>query len=316
MGNNKPAMAALKKNLMEQYEMSDLGEASIILGMRVQRDRKKRIMTIDQESYVKEALKRFNMVDAHPTRTPLPSGLVLTKAEDDYKADPKLTQHYQAIIGTLIYAMICTRPDIAYAVIRLSQYMSNPTPQHVKAAKYVLRYLIGTQEYAIQYNGRSDSGLIGYSDADWAENKNDRHSTTGYVFLIAEGAVTWLSRKQKTVALSSMESEYMALCDSAKQCAWMHTMLKELDIEQKEPTTLCCDNHGAIFFTKNPKIESRSKHIDIRYHYVREFVEQGNAELYAVPTEEQIADIMTKSLAYQKQSYFSGRLGLISLHSR
>ena len=155
------------------------------------------------------------------------------------------------------------------------------------------------------------SGLIGYSDADWAENKDDRHSTTGYVFLLADAAVSWVSRQQKTVALSSTEAEYMALCETARQCAWMRTFLSELDLPQQSPTILCCDNHGAIFFTKNPKVERRTKHIDIRHHYVREFVEEGHADLCAVPTEEQVADILTKSLMFQKQSYFSGRLGFI-----
>lgn len=315
IGNSKLAMSALKKNLMDRYEMRDIGEAKLILGMRVQRDCKAKTILLDQESYIQEALKRFNMANANPARTPLPSGAVLQKADSDYKADSGLLRQYQALIGTLIYVMIGTRPDISYAVIRLSQYMSNPTDHHYKSAKYILRYLLGTQSYAIKYNGSSNAGIIGYSDADWAENKDDRHSTTGYVFLLAEGAISWTSKKQKTVALSSMESEYMALCETSKQCYWLRTVLKELDLKQQEPTILCCDNHGAIYFTKNPKIESRSKHIDIRYHYVREFVENKNAELYAVPTEEQIADIMTKSLAFQKQSYFSGRLGLIDLNT-
>lgn len=313
MGSNKLAISALKKNLMDQYEMRDLGEAKLVLGMRVQRDRKKRTLIIDQSSYVQSALKRFNMVNANPARTPLPSGIDLHQPESGYQADSKLRSQYQALIGTLIYVMIGTRPDIGYAVIRLSQYMSNPTEAHFKAAKYILKFLVNSHSLGIKYDGGSKAGLIGYSDADWAENKDNRHSTTGYAFLLAGGAISWISSKQKVIALSSMEAEYIALCEAAKQAQWLRQMFMELDLEQTGPTVLCCDNHGAIFFTKNPKTEKRSKHIDIRYHFIREFVEAGQAELFAVPTEEQVADIMTKSLAQQKHSYFSNKLGLVNV---
>src|SRR5271170_4737874 len=156
------------------------------------------------------------------------------------------------------------------------------------------------------------SGLIGFSDADWAENKDDRHSTTGFTYLMAEGAVSWVSRRQKTVALSSTEAEYMALSDASRQLAWIRNFLEEIDMEIEGPTPLCADNQGAIFLAVNPAHDRRTKHIDTRYHFVREFIEGGNATLYHVGTNQMVADILTKSLPFEKHYYFRGRLGLIA----
>lgn len=291
--------------------MRDMGPAQSFLGMRITRDRAKHIIQLDQESYITESLSNFHMLTSIPTRTPLPSGIVLVKAPPEHQLDLDLRAHYQSLIGTLLYITLGTRPDIAYAVTRLSKYSAHPTQQHLKAAMYILRYLNGTRNLRITYDGASESGLISYSDSDWAENKDDRHSTSGFLQFMANGPVSWISRRQKTVAHSSTEAEYMELSDSARQIAWLRTFLQELGFETTTPTPMCADNDGSIFLAINPAHDRRTKHIDIRYHYIREFIEDGQAQVFYVNTKDQLADIMTKNLPFETHAGLRGRLGLL-----
>jgi hypothetical protein len=147
------------------------------------------------------------------------------------------------------------------------------------AAKCILRYLIGTRSYKITFDGSSNAGLIGYSDSDWAENKDDRHSTTGFVYFMANAPVAWVSRQQKTVALLSTEAECMALSDASRQCAWLRSMQHEISYTLTNPTAICSDNNGSIFLAVNPAHDHQTKHIDICYHYIREFIENENVIL-------------------------------------
>ncbi|THG97055.1 hypothetical protein EW026_g4883 [Hermanssonia centrifuga] len=237
-------------------------------------------------------------------------GVQLVKAGPSYDANPELRHMYQSMIGTLLYLMLGTRPDISFAVTKLSQFMSNPTSEHMAAVKHIFRYLNGNRHLVIRYDGLSGSGLIGYVDSDWAEDKDDRHSIMGSAFFMANGVVSWVSRKQKTVALSSTEAEYMALSDTCRQISWLRQFESELGYAQTEPTPLCVDNQGAIFLASNPAHDRRTKHIDIRYHFVREFLEGNYVKFYYVPSADNIADVLTKPLAKQKHMDLSGRLGL------
>ena len=194
MGPSLPEIKRIKKILADKFQMRDLGAATTFLGMRITRDRSKKQLEIDQQAYCEGILSRFEMHNSRPHRTPLPEGIHLEKGADGYTADNSTRHHYQSMIGSLIYLMIGTRPDIAWAVTRLSQYMQEHTSQHVEAAKHIFRYLRRTAAYRIRYSGANQSGLIGYSDADWGENRDNRRSTTGFVFLMADGAVTWTSR--------------------------------------------------------------------------------------------------------------------------
>ena len=192
--------------------MKDLGPASSYLGIRITRNHDTCAIWIDQQVYIENTLKRFELQEANNTKTPLPAGIHLEKSEEPVALDTKT--YYQQIIRTLIYAAIGTRPDIAFVAMRLSQFNNNPTEEHIKYARYVLRYLKGTKELKIKYDGASDAGLIRYSDSDWGENRDDRHSTSGHVFLMANGAISWASQRQKTVALSVGEAEYMELAST------------------------------------------------------------------------------------------------------
>ena len=232
----------------------------------------------------------------------------MEKSEEPVALDTKT--YYQQIIGTLIYAAIGTRPDIAFVATRLSQFNNNPTQEHIKYAKYVLRYLKGTKELKIKYDGASDAWLIGYSDSDWGENRDDRHSMSGHVFLMANGAISWASQQQKTVTLSVGEAEYMELASTGRQAAWLKSFSGEIGFPIEEPIPLCSDNQAAIFLMINPVVECRTKHIDIRHHYIWEQYEEKVIEPFHIAGEENPADLFTKSLPVIKVGKFRSKIGL------
>jgi hypothetical protein len=207
---------------------------------------------IDQQAYTEGIITRFNMHNLKPRRTPLSEGIHLEKGASNFKAEASQQTFYQQMIGSLIYLMIGTQPDIAWSTSRLSQYMQEPMNKHVKAAKHVFRYLQQTTHHKIRYQGAGHSGLIGYLDADWDENRDNQRSTTGFVFLIADGAVTWTSHMQKTVARSSTEAKYMALSEACSEIAWLTSLQREIDYSPTAPTPLISDNQGEIFLAINP----------------------------------------------------------------
>ncbi|XP_046145331.1 secreted RxLR effector protein 161-like [Osmia bicornis bicornis] len=180
---------------------------------------------------------------------------------------------YRSLIGSLMYLATSTRPDIAHAVSALSQFNDNPGEEHWKAAKRVLRYIKRTEKMEIVFT-KTENELIGFSDADWGASIDDRRSYTGYVFRLFGGAISWSSRKQKTVAMSSAEAEYMALSEAAKESIYQRRFLTEV-VGKLKTTLILCDNQSAGLMAKNPVYHERTKHIDIRYHFVRESVERG-----------------------------------------
>ena len=286
-GDKVGQVTHVKNTLKRQYKMTDLGPVQCFLGLRIRRERSTRTIDIDQEEYIQAVLERFSMADCKPARTPLPAGVVLANVDKPASDDSR--QRYQSLIGSVLYAMLATHPDIVFAVTRLSKYNSNPSNAHWNYAKYILRYLQGTKEYRLRYAGASNDGLIAYSDSDWAEDRDDRHSTSGFVFLMAGGAISWVSRRQHTISLSSTEAEYKAASDTCHQMAWLRMFSDELGDDISRPTPLCLDNQGLIFLSVNPVVDRRTKHIEIRYHFIREFVEMGHAEVYYVATSDQLA---------------------------
>jgi len=215
---------------------------------------------------------------------------------------------YQSLIGALMWLAVTTRPDIAYAVSALSQYNTNFGKQHWIAAKRVLRYLKGTQTHCLRYK-RSGQDLVGYADADWAANIDDRRSFTGFAFKFASAAISWESRKQRTVALSSTEAEYMALSDSSKEAVHLRSFLKEV-LGLLKTTIIYNDNQGAGQLARNPVFHKRTKHVDIRHHFVRELVEEGTISVNYIPTTEMPADILTKGLGASKHNTCKTSLGI------
>ena len=310
MGDKPGHIKATKEALMKQFKMTDLGPVSRFLGLNIVRDRKARTIDIDQIDYIQSVLERFDMADCKPARTPLPAGAVLEKSS--HTAADHSRKRYQSLIGNLLYATLGTRPDISFAVQKLSQYNSNPSDAHWNYAKYVLRYLQGTKDYRLRYFGSSNDGLLGYSDSDWAEDRDDRRSTGAYVFLMAGGAISWQSRKQPTVSLSSTEAEYKAASDACRQVVWLRTFGEELGDDISRPTPLCLDNQGSIFLSVNPVTKRRTKPVDVQYHYTLEQAELGTIDIFYVATEDQLADSLTKNVSFSILERFRKAIGLVS----
>lgn len=230
---------------------------------------------------------------------------------------------YQSAIGAIMYAMLGTRPDIAYAVTALSQFSHNPGPIHWSGVKRLLRYLRGTMDYKLTYSGSSSSSppdihsfpvLSGYCDSDWGSDLNNRRSITGYVFTLAGGAISWQSKKQPTVALSSVEAEYMASTQATKEALWWRAFLKELGLNNiNHSTRIHSDSQGSMALAKNPEYHSRTKHIDIQHHFVREHVAKRNVHFEFIGTELMVADVLTKPLSRDKHVKFIQSMGLSSL---
>ena len=199
--------------------------------------------------------------------------------------------------------MLGTRPDIAFAVTKLSQHAANPTEDHLNRALYICHYLLGTANYSLVFDGPSDSGLMAYSDSDWASDPNMRKSTTGYMVKLVGAIFSWNSRAQKTVALSSTEAEYMSLSDTSRQLLWIKSLMSELGIDLS-PIPLFGDNQGSIFLASNPVQEKRIKHIDLRYHFIRNVVQNKRVELFFIEGASNPADLFTKNLGRVKFQKF------------
>ena len=210
-----------------------------------------------------------------------------------------------------MYLSICTRPNIAYAVSYLARFSSKPNKSHWTAAKRVLRYLKGTADHGIVFTKSESDECVGFSDADWAGDQQDRKSTSGYLFQLAGGPVSWKSQRQGCVALSTAEAEYMALSFAAQETVWLRKLLTEFGCELSGPTILIMeDNQSAIAMANNPQFHGRAKHIDIRHHFIRERVSHGDIRLNYCPTGDMIADMLTKGLHQHRLKDLMGRAGI------
>jgi len=299
-------MQQIKSSLASRFMMKDMGQLHYCLGINININEKGQQLQLCQKQYICKLLQRYGMTEAKPVSTPMDLNVKLVK-EDGY-SKPVDPVNYQSMVGSLLYAAIGTRPDISYAVGKLSKFCAAPTEAHLTAVKRVLRYLKGTISLVLQYN-RGDDELIGYSDADWGSDGDDRHSTTGNLFLMSGGAVSWLSKRQAVVALSSAEAEYIALSSATQETVWIRRLLGDLT-NVLEPTVLMEDNQGAIAMSRNPVDHARTKHIDIRYHFVREAVQNRIIELIYCPTINMIADVLTKPLAKERFSTLRSGMGV------
>jgi hypothetical protein len=304
-GPNKALVIAMKETFMRRWETRDLGEVTEFLRMCITREGHS--IHLDQSTYLRVVLERCGMQNAKSAVTPLPARYVPKPSEEP--ANPERRSRFQTVIGSLLYLMLGTRPDISFAVTKLAQYSANPSKDHLDKALYICRYLVGTQNYRLTYDGASEQGLNATTDSNWASDATDRRSQSGYFVKLAGGLISWTSRAQKTIALSSTEAEYMALSDCSRQVVWMHTLMGELGYNL-QPIPICGDNQGSIFITSNPVTEKRSKHIDIRYHYVREVVNRRLAKIYFIDGDENPADLLTKNLGSVKFLKFRAMLGL------
>lgn len=226
-----------------------------------------------QKQYILKLLEKYKLVDAKKVSTPADPNVKLCKNDEVSKSvDPVL---YQSMVGSLLYVATATRPDISQAVGVVSKFNSNPTEAHLTAVKRILRYLKGSLDVVLTYKKSEDGQVVGYSDSDYAGDPDDRHSTTGNIFLMSGGPISWYSKKQGIVTLSTAEAEYIALSTATQEAVWIRRLLSDLKVTQKHPTVLMEDNQGAIFIANNPVSHSRTKHIDVHYHYIREALSEG-----------------------------------------
>lgn len=255
---------------------------------------------LTQKKLIENGLEVFNMKDCKQVPTPMsidrPTKEDCPEEGSKEQREMKLIP-YRSIMGFLNYVSTKTRPDITFSVNLLSRYCVNPGMKHWKYAKRILRYLKGSMEKGITFNQDLEVKLEEYTDADWAQDREDRKSTSGYIFRIGEAIVSWKSKKQTTVALSTAEAEYIALSYAMREGLYLRSILKELGYEQKKPTVIHIDNQAALAWAKNPVDRQRSKHIDIKYHFIRESIQNGDFELKYCITQEMAADMMTKPLS-------------------
>ncbi len=293
-GNSKSDIETIKKELSNKFEMKDLGNAKIMLGIEIRRDRKNRQLFVSQSEYTSQILDRFGMADSKHVSTPMNR----TYQELINQGSPPAENvPYRQAIGSLMYLMIGSRPDLAFVIGKLSQHAEKPSEFHWISVKRALRYVNATRNHGILYDGNKPLETKGFSDADWAGCRVSRKSTSGFVFLVAGGAVSWRSKKQTCVATSTCEAEYIAMCMACKESIWLSRLFSDLKNSQKpEPITLGVDNNGAIDTAKNAIVNQRNKHIDLQYHFVRNAQQTNQIKLQHVTSENQLADSLTKPL--------------------
>ena len=301
--SNENVLKNVKGILTERFKMKDLGKLRYFLGIDFKQE--DGVVKMSQERYVSKILDRFGMQDCKARETPCEPKLEYTEDAEKMK-DPR---KYREAVGSLIYLSTCTRPDITFVVSKLSQHFAEPTVEHWNTIKQVFRYLKGTTEQGLCFrrNDTEKLGLRVYCDADWASDSADRRSTSGYCVSLNEGSslISWKTRKQRTVALSTCEAEYMSLASAVQECIYLEQLLKGVDTYQYAQTKLYEDNQGAIALAKNPVNRQRSKHIDIKYHFIRENVNNGKFILEYCPTEQMIADVLTKPATKLKLKRFA-----------
>ena len=264
--------------------------------MEVSRDRPRQVLRLSQTGYNEKILKTFKHWQLGVRSLPMRPDLHLEAAPPEYSATNQLRHEYQSAVDSLMYAMLGTRPDIAFAVSTVSRYAHDPTPERLKAVQYVFEYLNRTRDFSLVFKGEVKP-LAGFSDADWAGDKDSRRSTGGYTFNVGGATLSWSSKRQPTIALSSYEAEYMAETQATKEVIYLRNLQSDLDPEtDAKPTIIFCDNQAAINLAKNQQYHARSKHTDIQHKFVNEKVADGLVELRYIHASDQVADGLTKTL--------------------
>eukprot|EP00253_Pinus_taeda_P018100 PITA_18100 len=288
--------------MQSEFEMSLLGELTYFLGPQISQQEKG--IFICQAKYIKEMLKKFKVEDCKPVLTPMVTCCKLSIDDSSEDVDQRL---YRSMIDSLLY-VTTTRPDVMQIVAR---FHATPKESHIIPVKRILRYLKGTTEYGLWYPKGNNLIIQAFTDADWARSIYDRKSTSRAAFYLGGCLVSWLSKKQTSILLSTAEAEYITVATSCTQVLWMKQTLQDLQVQFSEPISIFCDNTSAISVSKNPVMHSKTKHILIKYHFVREQVAEKNIKLEYVGTKEQIADIFTKPLPHEAFEYLRQKLGIL-----
>lgn len=302
--NNKPESDMLIKALSQKFKIKNLGQVKQYLGMRINVNRNSNVITIDQEHYIEQLLEKFDMSDCNTIDTPMECKLNVDRSNI---CDTKLP--YQKLIGSLMYLAVLTRPDIAFSVSYLSQFNNSYSHIHWNYAKRILKYLLKTKNYCLRYS-REGAELEGFVDADWASDAIDRRSYTGFCFMKSGSAIAWESKKQRTVALSSCEAEYMALSEACREAIYLKNLENEI-AGHCNKIVLYNDSQSALKLANNHQSHKRSKHIDVRYNFIRDVISNEIIETKYLPTASMPADLLTKGLSGVKHYKFMSTLGIV-----
>ena len=301
----------LKARLARHVEVTDLGELHWMLGIQIWHDREARTISISQPAYIDSILRHYHFLDCKPLSTPMDTQVCLT-SEQAPSSPPDFAamcdMPYREAIGTLNWATLTTHPDITFAVATVACFGTNPRPAHWEAIKRIFCYLAGTCDLCLMY-GETRRVLEGYTDAD-SSMAEDRHAILGYAFLIDGGAVSWSSKRQEIVLLSTTESEYVAATHRMKEGLWLRSLLSEIFGPLSNPLTLFSNNQAAIALTRDHQYHACMKHIDVQYHWIHWVVEEGAMHLVYCPTDDMVADALMKALPSPKVKHFTVALGL------
>ena len=331
VGSNMDSINNLKERMFSRFKMTDLGELKWFLGMEIKRDYDNSTLTINQTKYINDAAEKFDVTEMPKVTTPAVEGVKFTTQDcpKEGSAEQKVMQDYayKSLMGTLLFACH-TRPDVTYAVNALAAFMQNPGVVHYLAALRVLRYLHCTSDLGLTYSSKGNGRLFafhkfngalhsikssimeffGYVDSDWATDMDDSRSISGFANIFGGAAVSWGSKKQPTVALSSSEAEFMAATESVKDVKFLRLLLEELGFPQSKATKVLEDNNGCIFMSKNQGQHKKAKHINYRQHFIKDAVKDGDVDLTYVATKDQAADVLTKPLGAKLFTKFRGML--------
>src|SRR3954468_22300926 len=315
MGNDIELLDSIKAYLNKSFSMKDLGEAAYILGINIYRDRSRRLIGLSQSTYLDKMLKKFNMDQSKKEFLPVLQGVKLSSAQCPTMAEDIEEMRvipYASAIGSIMYVMLCTRPDVNLAVSLVGRYQSNPGKEHWTAVRNILKYLKRTKEMFLVYGGDEELVVKGYVDASFDADLDDSKSQTGYVYILNGGAVSWCSCKESVVAGSTCEAEYMAASEAAHEAIWMKEFITDLGVipNASGPINLFCDNTGAIALAKEPRFHKKTRHIKRRFNSIHENVQDGDIEICKVHTDLNVADLLTKPLPKAKHDQHQNSMGV------
>jgi hypothetical protein len=320
--NDDELLQDLIKSLKAEWDITDLGEPTVLLGMRIRRDPVSGSISLDQEEYIRETLRMYNMANCKSSDLPHQVNLPLTKemcpsTKEEVCEMSNIKALYGELIGRLLWISRNTRPDIAHSVGVLCRFIANPGLRHWNAAKLVLRYLSGTNTTGILYKRNLTEKKVfkvhAFSDADWAGDPDTRRSISANVFIAANGPIAWRSTLQRKPSQSSCESEYVSQAAAANTATWLRQLLKDLGFPVDKPMEIFGDNQGSISIAQNHRADPRSRHIEVKMHLQRHLVEEGHIKITYVPTSEMVADSLTKPINAPKFKWCRQAMGLIDL---
>ena len=308
-GNDLEERKTLQEHLAREFEMKDLGELKYFLGIEVSRSKKG--IFLSQRKYALDLLNETGMTTCSPASTPMEENLKLCVHPNQVPANK---ERYQRLVGRLMY-LAHTRPDLAYVLSMVSQFMHSPSEEHMNAVIRILRYLKSSPGKGILFTKGDSLDINGYANANWAGSVQDRRSTSGYFTFVGGNLVTWRSKKQEVVARSSAEAEYRGMTKAICELLWIRNLMQDLHIKQVSPMKLYCDNKASCDIAHNPVQHDRTKHVEVDRHFIKEKLEEKLIEVPHVRSQDQLADVLTKAVSNQAFNDCLDKLGMSDIYA-